>query len=69
MAAARLVAAHAPWRWLVAASVGSTVLMTVHVLDPFWFEHLPAFVGAVVPLALRERAGPARVAHASADRW
>jgi hypothetical protein len=57
------------WRWLVAASVGSTVLMTAHVLDPFWLEHLPAFaIGAGVTFLLGERRQPARLAHASAGR-
>jgi len=56
------------WRSLIAASVGSTVLMTLHVLDPFWFEHIPAFlIGGGVAFALRERTPAARVLYASAE--
>jgi hypothetical protein len=56
------------WSSLVLASLGSLVLMTLHVLDPFWFEHLPAFaIGAGVAYALRHGALPATLAHASAE--
>jgi hypothetical protein len=45
------------WPGLMVACAGSMVLMTLHVLDPFWFEHIPAFViGAGVGFVVGGRA-------------
>jgi hypothetical protein len=58
------------WRFVVAASIGSTALMTVHVLDPFWFEHVPAFgIGALVAYLLSAApAGDYRFGMVSSNR-
>ena len=45
------------WPVLAGACIGATVLMTLHVLDQFWFEHVPAFaIGGGVAFVLGGRA-------------